>query len=127
MPQVDSFSLSSLNLDKNVTIMQTDISVRQEKFEKKIDMSKDNKIYSFSAPKYLVTIWFNPSNTSDCPPFVQDRIGWFGEGMTDAHYLDTSGIVPGDTTGTLPRLRLIKKTFTLTKDDLLGTGLKVFH
>ena len=126
-PVINNFSLNSLQLDPNITIMQDSASVKDGKFKRKIDMSKDPEMYSFTAPKYTVTLWFNPSSHADTPPNVQDRIGWRGEGMTDSRYLDTSGIVPGDTSGPQPGLRLIKKTFTLTRDDMLGQGQKVFE
>ena len=83
-------------------------------------------MYSFTAPKYTITFWFNPSNTNDCPPNVQDRFGWLGEGITDQHYLDTSGQLPGDILSPIPGLRYVKKTITITREDLLGTGRKVF-
>lgn len=127
MTPISSFSLSSLNLDTSKTIMQESASVRGGKFYKEIDMSQDPTMYSFAAPKYTVTLWFNPSNPNDCPPNVQDRIGWLGEAMTDQKYLDTSGVVPGDTTAPIPGLRQIKKTFTLTREDLLGQGEKTFE
>jgi len=101
--------------------------VRGGKFSKKIDMSQDPDMYSFAAPKYTVTAWFNPSNPNDCPTEVQDRIGWLGQGMTDKNYLDVSESVPGDTTQPIKGLRMIKKTFTLTRDDIIGTGEKVFN
>ena len=127
MPNITSFSLSSLNLDPNITIMQDALSVRNGQFQRKIDMSQDPTMYSFTAPKYTVTLWFNPSNPNDCPPNVQDRVGWLGQGFTDAHYLDTSGVVPGDTTSPIAGLRQIKKTFTLTREDILGQGEKTFN
>lgn len=127
MPDVNEFSLKSLNLNPDVTILQDAFSVRKGKFSKKIDMSKDTNIYTFKGDKYTVTFWFNPGNINDAPPNVQDKLGWLGEGMTDKHYLDTSGVVPGDITSVIPGLRMIKKTITLTKEDLLGTGRKVFN
>jgi len=126
MKLIPSFSLSNLSLNPNVTIMQEAASVRGGKWEKKIEMNKDPGMYSFTAPKYTVTFWFNPSNTNDCPPNVQDRFGWLGEGITDKKYLDTSGVLPGDILGAVPGLRYVKKTITLTREDLLGTGEKTF-
>lgn len=126
-PVVSSFSLSSLQLNPNVTIMQDALSVRGGKFQRKIDMSQDPAMYSFTAPKYEVTFWFNPGNPNDCPPNVQDRIGWTGKGMTDRKYLTTDGIIPGDTSGPVPGMRLIKKTIILTRADFLGQGEKVFN
>lgn len=127
MKPIPSFSLSSLNLDNSVTILQDAASVHGGKYFKELDMSQDPTMYSFTAPKYTVILWFNPANPNDCPPNVQDRIGWLGEGMTDAHYLDTSGVVPGDTTSPIPGLRQIVKKITLTRDDILGQGEKTFQ
>ena len=134
MPVLPSFSLTSLGLDPNVTIMQDAASVLKDKIGgdrgKKINMSEDPNMYSFTAPKYTVTLWFNPCDPNDCPINVQDRIGWLGQGMTDSDpsVLDTSGIIPGDTSGTsIPGLRILKKTFTLTRADVLGQGEKVWQ
>lgn len=127
MKPIGSFSLSSLNLDPSTTIMQDAASVRGGKFFKEIDMSQDPTVYSFTAPKYTVTLWFNPSNPNDCPPNVQDRIGWHGEGITDARYLDATGVVPGDTSSPIPHLRQIVKKITLTREDILGRGEKTFQ
>ena len=126
-PVVNSFSLSSLQLNPNVTIMQDAVSVRGGKFQRKIDMSQDPAMYSFTAPKYEVTFWFNPGNPNDCPPNVQDRIGWTGGGMTDRKYLTTNGLIPGDTSGPVPGMRLLKKTIIMTREDFLGQGEKVFN
>ena len=128
MPIINSFSLGNLNLDPNVTIMQDAVSVRGGKWQKKIDMSQDPAMYSFHAPKYEVTFWFNPSNPNDCPPNVQDRLGWLGQAITDnPAVLDTSGVVPGDTTVPIPGLRQIKKTLILTREDFLGAREKTFQ
>lgn len=126
MHLLPSFTLNNLSLDPNLTIMQETASVRGGKWQKKIDMSKDPGMYSFTAPKYTITFWYNPSNTNDTPPNVQDRIGWLGEGITDKKYLDTSGNLPGDILNPVPGLRYIRKTITLTRDDLLGQGEKTF-
>lgn len=122
MKNIPDFSLNSLNLDRDVTVLQDAASVRGGKWQKKLNMSEDPDMYSFKAAKYNVTFWFNPSNTNDCPPNVQDRLGWLGEGMTDKQYLDTSGQLPGDILNPIPGLRYVRKTVTLTRDQLLGTG-----
>lgn len=83
-------------------------------FKREIDMTKDPKMYGFAKDKYELTIVFNPRNA---PDFVQDRIGWSGEGLTDKNYLDTS--VPG-----LRRLRVL---IPLTKADIEGEGEKVLY
>jgi len=72
-------------------------------------------------------VWFNPSNPNDSPPQVQDRIGWLGQGMTDKNYLDTTGVVPGDTVKPVTGLRQIKKVFKLTREDIIGKDEKTFE
>ena len=73
-------SLDRFDVDQSVTIMQDSISVRKDKFEREIDMSKDPKMYSFSTDSYKLTISFNSRTTA---PHVQDRFGYSGEGLTD--------------------------------------------
>ncbi|MDQ2800534.1 MAG: hypothetical protein M3Y13_12960, partial [Armatimonadota bacterium] len=140
MPVLQSYTLNT-QLDPNTTIMQDAISVRHEPTEpngpayiggkkgKIIDMSKDHpEIYSFKAPRSQFTFWFPPNNPNDCPLNVQDRIGWMGEGMTDKpDVLDTSGNVPGDTSVPVPHLRMLKKTITLTRADIMGQTKKVWE
>ena len=72
--------LERFDVDPNTTIMQEAISIRKNKFEREIDMSKDPKMYSFSGQWYRLVISFNPRATS---PHVQDRHGYSGEGLTD--------------------------------------------
>jgi hypothetical protein len=81
--------------------------------KREIDMSKDPKMYSFKADTYDLTLGFNPRIA---PDFVQDRLGWNGEGMTDKRYLRTD-IKPG--------LRMLWLKLKLTRDDLVGADSKV--
>ena len=120
MPQLATFGLIGNKLDDDVTIMQDSASARKGTWQRKVDMSQDPDMYSFTAPKYTLTFWFNPSNPADCPPNVQDRIGWLGEGLAHTKYLDDSGIIPGNEVHPVQGLHLYKKTITLTRDDLLG-------
>ena len=86
-------------------------------------------MYSFKAKTYTVTVWFMPNNPNDCPIQVQDRIGWKGEGITDPRYLvvsDGKTPLPGDVAA-IPGLRYLAKTYTLTRDDVLGKGEKDFN
>jgi len=133
MPANVQFNMSN-NLPQDVTIMQDSISVRGGTFDRKYDLSKDSPsvagdkaIYNFAAKKYTVTLWFNPGTPADTPPDAQDRIGWIGEGMTDDNYLDKSGILPFTAGSKVNGLRMIKKTFYLTQDDILGSGVKTFN
>ena len=84
------------------------------KFRREIDMNKDPKMYSFSRDKYDLIVSFNPRSA---PDFVQDRIGWNGEGLSDKNYLDTS------TSG----LRMLRLQIPLSKEDILGEGEKVLY
>lgn len=80
---------------------------------REIDMSKDPKMYSFKKPEYDLIVSFHPRRA---PDFVQDRIGWNGEGLTDKHYL-REDITPG--------CRILYVKLKLTRDDLMSPGEKV--
>jgi len=91
-------------------------------------MSKDLEMYRFQAPRYTVTAYFMPNNPNDSPIQVQDRIGWKGEGLGPQANLvvsDGKTPLPGDASP-VPGLRYLVKTFTLTRDDILGKEEKVF-
>ena len=80
---------------------------------RQIDMGKDPKMYSFKAEEYDLIISFDPRK---CPDFVQDRMGWNGEGITDKRYL-RDDVKTG--------LRMLYLKLKLTKDDIVGTDKKV--
>lgn len=132
VPTLGTYTLNS-TVDPNVTIMQDAVSVRGGKIGgdqgRKIDMSKDPDMYSFKAPRYTVYVYFTPNNPNDCPIQVQDRIGWLGEGLGPQPYLvvsDGKTPLPGDVTP-IAGLHYLLKTYTLTRDDILGKGEKVFQ
>lgn len=131
-PVITNYTLSSA-VDPNVTLMQDAVSVRGGKIGgdlgRKIDMSQDPDIYSFKAPEYTVTVFFMPNNPNDTPIQVQDRIGWRGEAVSDPRYLVVSdGVTPLPSLITpIKGLRYLSKTYTLTRDDILGKGEKEFH
>lgn len=101
----------SFDIDQTRTIMQDMHSVRNAEWGRKIDMSKDPKMYSFSRDEYFLVFEFDPRTTS---PFIHDRFGWLGEGMTDAKYL---AIEPND-----PKpARLIRKVYRITADQVDGS------
>jgi len=100
----------SFNLPTDRTYMQDDLFVKDRRFSKTIDMSKDITIYPFTAPNYLMEIYYNPRFA---PPHLQDKFGWSGEGMTDKNYLNTS-IRPG--------IRCIYCTLQLSRDQILMRG-----
>lgn len=130
MPKTGSFGLN-LTLPANVTVMQDSASVQNGRFRRQVDMSKDHlgqdAMYSFKAPKYVMTLWFNPGDSVDCPPNIQDRFGWAGEGMTDGNYLYTGGVLPGTGGVQEPGMRMIEEQIDLTRADIMGSGIKVFN
>jgi tetratricopeptide (TPR) repeat protein len=131
-PKDQTFSLGT-GVEKNVTIMQDSVSINKGVFKKRLDMSTDHggsdPMYSFAAPKYTVTLWFNPGSEMDNPPFVADRIGWKGEGLSDRDpkLIDTSGELPGTDNDHVQGFRMLKKVIYLTRDDIMGQGIKEFH
>ncbi len=131
-PVIGNYTLSS-KVDPSVTLMQDAVSVRGGKIGgdlgRKIDMSQDSDMYSFTAPEYTVTVFFVPNNPNDCPIQVQDRIGWMGEGITDPNYLHVSdGVSPMPSLLTpIKGLRYLSKTYTLSRADILGKGEKEFN
>ncbi len=132
MPVIRTYTLTS-SVDPSVTIMQDAVSVRGGKIGgdqgRKFDMSQDPAMYSFTAPRYTVSVYFMSNNPNDAPIQVQDRIGWKGEGLGPQPYLVTSDgktPLPGDATP-IPGLRYLLKTYTLTRDDIVGKGGKVFN
>jgi tetratricopeptide (TPR) repeat protein len=74
--------ISNFDIDLSQTILIDSISVRKNHFEREMDMSKDPKMYGFNQPYYRITLSYNPRATS---PFLQDRFGWSGEGITDSN------------------------------------------
>lgn len=82
----DAFKGVKLDPDKDLTYMQDQLYVRNQRFEKKCDMSKDPTMYPFrnKSGKYLVEFYYNPRSA---PQHIQDKFGWNGEGMTDKNFL----------------------------------------
>jgi hypothetical protein len=123
----------SFDIDQSQTIMQDALSVRQKMWGRKIDMSRDPKMYSFSKdamndPKnknqsveerkkiadYYLVLWFDCRGTS---PFIQDKFGWSGEGMTDPKYLYT---VKSNKPGIKPDNRILRKVYKLRHAQIMS-------
>lgn len=106
-------SSDAVNLDppRNETFMQEQLFVKNRRFNKKVDMSKDPTMYPFTKDKYLLEFYYNPRSG---PPHIQDKFGWSGEGMTDKNFLDTK-VRPDNQ-------RCVYTTLTLTKDQILRYG-----
>jgi tetratricopeptide (TPR) repeat protein len=108
MADIETFSWKT---DLERTVAWGDIYVGGGSFLQKIDMSdpRDRAMYPFKAQKYKLTIWMNPSDPG-MPDFVEDRVGWKGEALTDKNCLDTT---------TIPGFRMLKKEFILTRNDII--------
>jgi len=82
----DAQNTVALDPPRNLTFMQDQLFVRNRRFNRKIDMSKDPTMYPFLSKKYLVEFYYNPRSA---PPHMQDKFGYNGEGFTDSHFLRT--------------------------------------
>jgi hypothetical protein len=79
----DAWTEVTLDPDKNLTYMQDQLYVRNQRFAKKIDLSKDPTMYPFKSKDYIIEFYYNPRSA---PPHIQDKFGWNGEGMTDKNF-----------------------------------------
>lgn len=104
-PQLKAFTF---DIDQSVTLMQDQHSVRQGTWGRKIDMSKDPKMYSFRSDRYFLVFEFDCRGTS---PFIQDRFGWSGEGMTDRKYLYVEAEKD-------PPNRILRKVYLISRDQV---------
>ncbi|RYG97038.1 MAG: hypothetical protein EON58_10710 [Alphaproteobacteria bacterium] len=103
---------NDVNLDppKDKTFMQDQLFVKNRRFNRKVDMSKDPTMYPFSSNEYALEFYYNPRSA---PPHIQDKFSWNGEGMTDKNFLNTE-IRPGQ--------RVVYTKLKLTKDQILRRG-----
>lgn len=101
-----------VNLDppKNVTFMQDQLFVKNRRFNRKVDMSKDPTMYPFTKDKYILEFFYDPRSA---PPHIQDKFSWNGEGMTDKNFMSTT-VRPGH--------RVLYTTLELTRDQILKRG-----
>jgi hypothetical protein len=106
-------TLESFNwkIDTSQTVAWDSIYVGGGSFSERIDLGdpRDAEMYPFRAKTYKLTIWVT-SEQPGVPDYVQDRIGWRGEALTDKNYLDTTSH---------PGFRMIKKVFYLKRSDIL--------
>ena len=79
MPDLQTFSWK---LDTTKTIVWDSIYVGGGTFSERIDLSQDPEFYPFKAEKYKLVISIVPQQPN-VPDYVQDRIGWKGEALTD--------------------------------------------
>lgn len=99
-----------LDPPRELTFMQEQLYVRNKRFDRRVDMSKDPTMYPFTKDKYVLEFYWNPRSA---PPHIQDKFAWNGEGMTDPNFLNTE-IREGQ--------RVIFTTLELTRDQLFRRG-----
>jgi len=133
-------TLDTFDVEQDTTILHDSISVRQNKYSREMDMSKDPKMYSFVSNEYKIVLDYNARISS---PHLLDRFGWSGEGMTDSQpghvWVDNDPKVAGTKmiegqggigpvwNGTdIPwgkfgqPLRIIRVTYKVTRDQMDG-------
>jgi len=106
-PELDKFTWE---VDPNLT-MVVDVGihglmVKDGKFDRIYNLSRDPKQYPLAADPYTLTISFDPQKAFHD---VQDVTGWRGEGITDKRYLDTSS----------KGFRTIRKVIPLKREDII--------
>jgi tetratricopeptide (TPR) repeat protein len=106
----DSLSTVDLNPPGDLTYMQDELYVKNRRFNKDIDMSKDITMYPCVKKDYIIEFYYNARNA---PPHIQDKFGWNGEGMRDSKF-DNTEIRPG--------VHCMYTTLKLTQDQLLLRG-----
>jgi hypothetical protein len=108
----------------NLTREWESVQVRGGKFRWTLDLNRDpadmgrspSEIYPLKSDAYTLTVEFNPRTQA---VFIQDRYGWSGEGLTDARYLVTDESHMGVIDGKPRPLRLVRKTVTVKKEQVL--------
>lgn len=114
MEDLDSFSWK---IDTSKTVAWGDIYVGSNPgadvntFDTQIKMgdARDREMYPFKADKYKLTIWVSPIEPG-MPDYVQDRVGWKGEAITDKNCLDLK---------TMPGFHMLKREFILKRSDII--------
>lgn len=96
----------------STTYMQDSLFIKNRKFNRRIDMSKDRTMYPFAltSPEYVIELFYSPRSTA---PHLQDKFGYNGEGLTDQRYLNTD-VRQGQ--------RVIYCRLPITRDQLLRKG-----
>jgi hypothetical protein len=89
----DANDTVDLEPSKEITYMQDQLFVKNRRFDKRCDLSKDPTMYPFSSKhkRYVIEFYYNARSA---PAHIQDKFGWNGEGMTDKSYMNTQ-IRPG--------------------------------
>lgn len=106
----DKGAAIKLDPDAKLTFMQDQLYVRNQRFDRKADLSKDPTMYPFTQPEYILEFYYNPRSA---PAHIQDKFGFSGEGMADKLHLN-SDIRKGQ--------RVVYASFKLTRDQILRRG-----
>jgi hypothetical protein len=103
-----------VNLDppRDRTFMQEQLFVKNQRFDKKVDMSRDPTMYPFVPKDYVIEFYYNPRSA---PAHMQDKFGWNGEGMTDVTASHVNNEVRAGQ-------KVIYAKLTLTRDQILMRG-----
>jgi hypothetical protein len=123
-PALDPERVSDEERMKRLTLEWNDSSVRGGHFKWDLNLNKDpadmdrdpRTIYPLASDEYEVTVTFDSRTQA---PFIQDVYGWNGEGITDPKYLVIDQTRSGRVEGKTVPLRLIRKTITLKRSQVL--------
>lgn len=105
---------SDVKLDppRNLTFMQDGLFVKDRRFNRRLDMSKDPTMYPFAnkTGKYVIEFYYNPRSGAE---HIMDKFGFNGEGMTDKRFLNMV-VRAGQ--------RVIYARFEVTEDQIRRRG-----
>ena len=105
---------SDINFDppRDRTYMMEQAFVRNQRFDKTIDMSRDPTMYPFTKKEYVLEFYYNPRSA---PEHIQDKFGWNGEGLTDHNLENISKTIRPNTT-------CLFYSMPITRDQILLRG-----
>lgn len=95
---------------KDETFLMDQLFVKNQRFSRRIDMSRDVTMYPMTSDEYVLEFYYNPRSA---PAHIQDKFGFNGEGMTDANYLDFDA---------REGQRVIFASLEISRDQLLQLG-----
>ncbi|MDQ2985955.1 MAG: hypothetical protein M3R13_04455 [Armatimonadota bacterium] len=97
-------------IDRDKTYLQELLYTQNGRFNQKLDMARNPTMYPFESEDVIVEFYFNPRSA---PAHIQDRIGWNGEGMKDANFLNIEE---------RPGTSILFAQFKLKRQDILQRG-----
>jgi hypothetical protein len=122
--QLDPMRMTDEVRMNRLTLEWNDVSVNGGHFKWDLNLNKDpadmdrdpRTIYPLTSDEYEVTVTFDPRTQA---PFIQDVYGWSGEGVTDPKFLKLDWTRAGTMDGKKVPLRVIQKTITLKRSEVL--------